>query len=70
MTESNQRVLDLFFEEVDEDANDLAERLQTGDDESVFAWFQQRYPKAMDRVSKKRQWREFVAAVRDFYTDQ
>ena len=69
MSERNQQALLSFFEGLDEEANDLAERLATGDDEAVWAWFRQRYPKATTRVSKDRQWRQFVSAVREFYAD-
>jgi hypothetical protein len=70
MLEMNRRAVDAFFEGLDEEANDLAERLVRGDDEAVWAWFRQRYPKATKRVSEQRQWREFVSAVREFYTDE
>ena len=70
MSERNQRALDSFFEGLHEEANDLAERLSTGDDEAVWAWFRQRYPKATGRVSNDCQWRQFVSAVREFYADE
>jgi len=70
MLERNHRILLSFFEGLDEEANDLAERLTTGDDESVWAWFRQRYPKATKRVSEGRQWRQFVTAVREFYAEE
>jgi hypothetical protein len=66
----NQRAIDAFFEGLDEEANDLAERLVNGDDEAVWAWFRQRYPKATSRVSKERQWREFVTAIREYCADE
>ena len=69
MAARNQRAIDAFFEGLQEEANDLAERLVTGDDEAVWAWFRQRYPKAARRVAKKRQWREFVTAVRQYYAE-
>jgi hypothetical protein len=70
MFERNQRAIDAFFEGLDEEANDLAERLVYGDDEAVWAWFQRRYPNAMTHVSRAGQWRDFVTAVRECYTDE
>jgi hypothetical protein len=70
MSERNQQAIDTFFEGLDEEANELAERLVYGDDEAVWAWFQRRYPSAMSHVSRAGQWRDFVTAVREFYTDE
>jgi hypothetical protein len=70
MTARNQRAVDAFFEGLREEANGLAERLVNGDEEAVWAWFRQRYPKATSRVSKERQWREFVTAVREYYAEE
>jgi hypothetical protein len=70
MFERNQRAIDTFFEGLDEEANELAERLVYGDDEAVWAWFQRRYPNAMSHVSRAGQWRDFVTAVREFYTEE
>ena len=70
MAATNQRAIEAFFEGLDEEANDLAERLVNGDDESVWAWFRQRYPKATSHVARERKWREFVTAVREYYADE
>jgi hypothetical protein len=70
MTGRNQQAIEAFFEGLDEEAQDLAERLVCGDDEAVWAWFQRRYPNAMSHVSRAGQWREFVTAVREFYTGE
>jgi len=70
MAARTQRAIDLFFEGLDEEANDLAERIVTGDDEAVWAWFRQRYPKATSRFSNEWLWREFVAAVREYYAHE
>ena len=66
----NQPAIRAFFAGLDEEARDLAERLAHGDDESVWAWFERRYPKATKRAAKGRHWREFVMAIREFYRDE
>ncbi len=66
----NQPAIRAFFADLDEEARDLAERLAHGDDESVWAWFERRYPKATKRAAKGRHWREFVRAIREFYGDE
>ena len=63
----NQPAIRAFFAGLDEEARDLAERLAHGDDESVWAWFERRYPNATKRAAKGRHWREFVRAIREFY---
>ena len=70
VTEANQQAIRAFFAGLDEEAHDLAERLAHGDDESVWVWFERRYPKATQRVAKGRHWREFVTAIREFYGDE
>ena len=65
--EGNQQAIRAFFAGLDEEAHDLAERLAHGDDESVWAWFERRYPKATKRAAKDRHWRDFVRAIREFY---
>jgi hypothetical protein len=70
MAARNQRAIDAFFEGLDEEANDLADRLVNGDDEAVWAWFRQRYPKATSHVAKERRWRDFVTAVREYYAEE
>ncbi len=70
VTEGNQQAIRAFFAGLDEEAHDLAERLAHGDDESVWAWFERRYPKATKRAAKDRHWREFVRAIREFYGDE
>ena len=66
----NQPAIRAFFAGLDEEARDLAERLSHGDDESVWAWFERRYPKATKRAATGRHWREFVRAIREFYGDE
>ena len=66
----NQPAIRAFFAGLDEEARDLAERLAHGDDESVWAWFERRYPKATKRAARGRHWREFVRAIREFYGDE
>ncbi len=70
VTDGNQQAIRAFFAGLDEEAHDLAERLAHGDDESVWAWFERRYPKATRRAAKDRHWREFVRAIREFYGDE
>ena len=70
MTEANQQAIRAFFAGLDEEAHDLAERLAHGDDESVWVWFERRYPKATKRAAKGRHWRVFVTAIREFYGDE
>ena len=70
MTDANQQAIRAFFAGLDEEAHDLAERLAHGDDESVWAWFERRYPKATERVANGHQWREFVKAIREFYGEE
>ena len=70
VTGDNQQAIRAFFDGLDEEAHDLAERLAHGDDESVWAWFERRYPKATRRVANGRHWREFVTAIREFYGDE
>ena len=70
VTDANQQAIRAFFAGLDEEAHDLAERLAHGDDESVWAWFERRYPKATKRAAKDRHWREFVKAIRAFYGDE
>lgn len=69
MINRNERVIRAFNSGLDEEAEDLMQRLVLGDDESVWAWFQQRYPVATQRVSKGRTWRHFVRAMRDCYRE-
>ena len=70
VTEANQQAIRAFFAGLDEEAHDLTERLAHGDDESVWAWFEKRYPKATKRAAKDRHWRDFVKAIRAFYGDE
>jgi len=70
VTEANQQAIQAFFAGLDEEAHDLAERLAHGDDESVWVWFEKRYPKATKRAAKDRHWRDFVKAIREFYVDE
>ena len=70
VTGDNQQAIRAFFDGLDEEAHDLAERLAHGDDESVWAWFERRYPKATERVATGRHWRDFVRAIREFYGDE
>jgi hypothetical protein len=70
VNDGSQPAIRAFFAGLDEEARDLAERLAHGDDESVWAWFERRYPKATRRVAKGRHWREFVRAIREFYQDE
>jgi hypothetical protein len=70
VSEANQQAIRAFFAGLDEEAHDLAERLAHGDDESVWAWFERRYPKATKRAAKDRHWRDFVKAIREFYGDE
>ena len=69
VNDGNQPAIRAFFAGLDEEARDLAERLAHGDDESVWAWFERRYPKATKRAASGRHWREFVTAIREFYGD-
>jgi hypothetical protein len=54
VTEGNQQAIHAFFAGLDEEAHDLAERLAHGDGESVWAWFERRYPRATKRAAKGR----------------
>jgi len=49
------------------DAEELAERLQYGDNESVLAWFRLKYPDPINRVVRERRWGEFLSVVRQLY---
>ena len=51
------------------DAAELAERLQFGDNESILAWFRERYPIPINRVVKERRWSAFLNIVRELYED-
>ena len=70
MHNGDQPAIRAFFAGLDEEARDLAERLAHGDDESVWAWFERRYPEATKRAAKGRHWREFVRAIREFYGEE
>src|SRR5579862_3189513 len=70
MLERNEKAIRAFFSGLDDEADDLMQRLSLGDDESVWAWFRQRYPKATQRVAKGRAWRDFVRAMREFYRSE
>ena len=48
-------------------AEELAERLEFGDNESVLAWFRHNFPTATVRVVQERRWPEFVSLVRKLY---
>jgi hypothetical protein len=58
-----------LFRGLEEQADELAERLEFGDNESVFAWFRHHYPSTAVRVVKEQRWAEFVALVRGLYED-
>lgn len=49
------------------DAEELAERLEYGDNESVLAWFRRRYPDPIRRVIRERRWGEFLSVVRQLH---
>jgi hypothetical protein len=49
------------------EADELAERLELGDNESVRAWFRHRYPKAMSKIVEEERWAEFISLVREIY---
>jgi len=51
------------------DAEELAERLEFGDKESILAWFRQRYPAPINRLVSERRWDEFLAIIRELYED-
>jgi hypothetical protein len=70
MTAQNPRGRDnlrRLFRGLEREAEELAERLEFGDNESVLAWFQHNYPSATVRVVKERRWSEFVGLVRKLY---
>jgi hypothetical protein len=56
-----------IFAGIDDELAELVERLDLGDDESVWAWFEHHYPKIMGPVRREQFWREWVSAVRDLY---
>jgi hypothetical protein len=58
-----------LFHGLEEEAEELAERLEFGDNESVLAWFRYHYPTVTVRVLKEQRWVEFVALVRGLYED-
>jgi hypothetical protein len=51
------------------DAEELAERPEFGDNESILAWFRRRYPIPIDRLVTERRWGEFLAIIRELYED-
>jgi hypothetical protein len=59
-----------LFGGLEEEAEELAERLEFGDNESVFAWFQYHYPSATVRVVKERRWTEFIGLIRGLYENE
>jgi hypothetical protein len=59
-----------LFRGLDEEAEELADRLEYGDNESVLAWFRHYYPTVTVRVVNERRWPEFVGLVRDLYDDE
>jgi len=58
-----------LFGGLEEEAEELAERLEFGDNESVLAWFQYHYPSATIRVVREQRWMEFIGLVRGLYAD-
>jgi hypothetical protein len=52
---------------MDEEVIELTERLELGDEESVWGWLEHHYPKVMGPVHRRQLWREWVSAVRDLY---
>jgi hypothetical protein len=70
MTTDNRRgctSLRRLFRCLEDEAEDLAERLEFGDKESVLAWFHYHYPNAVVRVVDEQRWDSFVALIRVFY---
>ncbi len=61
------RIADEVFAGIDHQVVELEERLDLGDDESVWAWFEHHYPTVMGPVRRQQLWREWVRAVRDLY---
>jgi hypothetical protein len=59
----------LFHGLAEEDAEELAERLDFGDDESVLAWLVHKYPKNIRRVVEAQRWPEFICLLRQVYED-
>ena len=57
----------LFHGLAAEEAIELAERLEFGDDESVLAWLMHKYPKNISRVVKAQRWPEFICLLRQVY---
>lgn len=49
----------------DDELRELLDRLELGDNESVWAWFCFRFPKTMRKVERAGERREFVTAMRD-----
>ena len=47
-----------------DEVGELLERLELGDDESVWAWFRYRFPKTMCKVERVGQRRAFLTAMR------
>lgn len=47
-----------------DEVRELLERLELGDDQSVWAWFRFRFPKTMRRIERAGERREFVTAMR------
>jgi hypothetical protein len=59
-----------LFGGLEEETEDLAERLEFGDNESVLAWFHYHYPSATVRVINEQRWTEFIGLVRGLYEDE
>jgi hypothetical protein len=58
------------FRGLEQHAEELAERLEFGDNESVLAWFRHHYPSATVRVVNEQRWPEFIDLVRGLYEDE
>jgi hypothetical protein len=59
----------LFHGLAEEEAEELADRLDLGDDESVLAWLLHKYPKNISRVVEAQRWPEFICLLRQLYVD-
>jgi hypothetical protein len=59
-----------LFSGLEDEPEELAERLEFGDNESVLAWFHYHCPSATVRVVSEQRRTEFIGLVRGLYEDE
>ena len=52
---------------LDNETGELLERLELGDDASVWAWFSHHYPDTMGKIDRAGERQEFISAVREIW---